>query len=274
MLNRRGGQKEQIQEREEDRLAEGKNVSWWSWRPGTKPVYALLFGGVVSLLALFLLVNGVATLSASILDNGAPPVRIPGVVTQHTKDILGSPELVIHLTQAGMPTEITLIVLPATAAALPGGTHLTIDYAPHLRAPEALENAGRRYTLPDNGAGNLLSTLSLLLFGLLLLPYPFLLACWGWRDLRSNQAYQVTGTIVALRAARQTTTRTPGMVRRTIRTWHGIALQREEEPEVKPLIFGVQPEIYERLHINDTVQITYSPHLHYLYTLRHIENGV
>jgi hypothetical protein len=274
MLSRRGMQKEPLQKQEADQSQEGKGVSWWSWRPGMKPVYAFLFGGVVSLLALFLLVNGAATLSAGILDSSAPPVGIPGIVAQHTKDILGSPELVIHLAQVGMPAEITLVVLPATATALPDGTHLTIDYAPHLRAPEALENAGRRYTLPDNGTGNLIATLSLLLFGLLLLPYPFLLACWGWRDLRSHQAYQVTGTIVALRAAQQTTTRTPGMIRRTIRTWHGVALQREDAPEAKPLTFGVQSEIYERLHTGDTIQVTYSPHLHYLYKLKHIEKGV
>jgi hypothetical protein len=254
-------------------------ISWWSWRPGFKPLSAFLFGGMLTLLALFLLVNGLTTLFGSILDSQTAPVHVPGIVIGHTKDILGSPELVIHMDQSGLPTglstEITLVVTSASAIALSNGSHIMVDYAPHLHTPSALESDGHVYPLPGNNNGNSLSSLILLLFGLILLPYPCLLACWGWLDLRSNLAYQETANVVALRSAKQTTNRTPGMVPRIIRTWHGVALQPEGTDPEHPnnstiLTFGIQPEIHARLQPGDKVQITYSRHLHHVYTIKSI----
>jgi len=260
---------------EQRSLIESEAVSWWSWRPGARPGRAFLFGGLLSLLALFLLLNGVATLVAGVLDSSSAPLRVRGIVAGHGSDVLGSPQLMIRLTQPGFPSSITLVVSHTTSVELTNGTPVAVDYAPHQRTPYALESGGRSYPLPGTSAsGNLFESLTLLLFGLLLLPYPLLLAIWGWRDLRARQPCQRTGHIVALRTARQTTTRTPGLVPRTTHTWHGIALQVESsapesaEPEI--LTFGVREELYRVFKRGDYVRVTYSPHLRHLYTITKI----
>lgn len=268
-------QEKREKESEPKGLIESEAVSWWSWRPGARPLRAFLLGGVLSLLALFLLINGVATLAAGVLDSSSAPLRVQGIVGGHSKDALGSPQLTIHLMQRGFPASITLIVSRATSARLANGTPVVVDYAPHQRTPYALESNGQRYLLPGTSvSGNLLETLALLLFGLLLLPYPLLLSIWGWRDLRAWQNCQYTGYIVALRAARQTTTRTPGLVPRTTHTWHGIAVQVEKgepvsaEPEI--LTFGVREDVYRVFKRGDHVRVTYSPHLRHLYSVTKI----
>lgn len=260
-------------------LIENEAVSWWSWRPGIRPLRAFLFGGLLSLLALFLLANGVTVLLAGILDSAGPPLRVPGIVTAHTRNVLGSPQLTIHLEQSGFPTTIALVVAPATSAQLANRASVMVDYAQHQHVPYALESAGYLYPLPDTSAsGNLLQTLTLLLCGLLLLPYPALLSFWGWRDLRAGQTYQRTARVVALRAARQTTTRSPGLVPRTTHIWYGVALQMENtsptsaDPEI--LTFGIRQELHEQLRRGDRVQAIYSPHLRHLYALKTLPNEV
>ncbi len=256
-------------------LIASEAVSWWNWRPGARPGRAFLFGGLLSLLALFLLLNGVATLVAGVLDSSSAPVRVRGIVGGHGNSALGSPQLMIRLTQPGFPSAITLVVSRTASAELTNGTPVVVDYAPHQRTPYALESGGKSYPLPGTSAsGNLFESLALLLFGLVLLPYPLLLAVWGWRDLRARQNCQRTGYIVALRATRQTTTRTPGLVPRTTHTWHGIAMQVENstlnaaEPEI--LTFGVREEVYQVFKRGDHVRVTYSPHLRHLYSITKI----
>ncbi|HEY0755925.1 MAG TPA: hypothetical protein VGD98_18350 [Ktedonobacteraceae bacterium] len=252
-------------------LIESEAVSWWSWRPGMRPLRAFLFGGLLSLLALFLLVNGASTLSAGVLDSSSAPLRIPGVVTGHGKDILGSPQLTLHLNESGFPALITLVVSPATSLALTNGSAVLVDYAPHKHIPYALENGKQRYSLPGTSVfENFWQTLGLLLSGLLLLPYPYLLSFWGWRDLHPDQKCQRTATVIATRAARQTTNRTPGLVPRTTHIWYGVALQTEQSATTSPeiLTFAVRQELYEELLRGTCVEITYSPHLRYLYALK------
>ena len=252
-------------------LMEAEAVSWWSWRPGMRPGRAFVFGGLLSLMALFLLANGVTTLVADILDSSAIPVRVPGVVTGHGKDVLGAPQLTLHLEQAGFPTTITLVVAPTTATALANGSAVIVDYAPHRRIAYALESRGQRYLLPGTSAtGNLWQSLGLLLSGLLLLPYPLLLSFWGWRDLRSGQTCRRTARVVALRAARQTTTRAPGLVPRTTHIWHGVALQMDDSSANTPeiLTFGISQEQHAQLKRGERVEVLYTPHLHRLYALK------
>jgi hypothetical protein len=258
-------------------LMESEAVSWWSWRPGLKPWRAFVFGGLLSLLAAFLLVNGLTTLIALVLDNVSPPVRVVGVVTGHTSNMLGSPQLVIHLEQAGFPGSITLVVSPAAATELNNGSSVSVDYAPHQRIPYALEKRGRRYMLPDTGsAGTIWQSSALLVSGLLLLSYPSLLFFWGWRDLRMAQPCRRTARVVARRIARQTTARGPGLVPRATQNWHGVALQLENAHGLTPelLIFSVRPEQHEGLQRGQQVEITYSPHLHHLYTLKMLPHQV
>ena len=258
-------------------LIESEAVSWWSWRPGLKPLRAFIFGGLLSLLAVFLLVNGLTTLIAVLLDNSSAPVRVPGVVTGHSTNVLGSSQLVIRLDQAGFPGNITLVVSSSTAAELGNGSAVSVDYAPHQRIPYALESRGRRYSLPDTGsAGTIWQSGALLFFGLVLFSYPSLLFFWGWRDLRIGQPCRRTARVVARRLARQTTARGPGLVPRATQNWHGVALQLENARGLTPhlLIFSVYPELHEGLQRGQRVEITYSPHLHHLYTLKILHSPV
>jgi hypothetical protein len=254
-------------------LIESEAVSWWSWRPGIKPLRAFIFGGLLSMVALFLLLNGTVALISNILDSSAVPLRAPGIVTGHTKNALGSPQLIIHLSEPGLPGVITLVVARTTDTELANGALVTVDYAPHLHTPYALESRGHLYVLPGGSpTSNYLATLPLLLLGLLILPYPLLLSLWGWLDLRATRPRRCPATVVALRAARQSTTRTPGMVPRTTHTWYGVALQTESrsstgEPEI--LTFAIREERYHTLQRGDSVQVEYSPHLRHLYTLTH-----
>lgn len=243
---------------------EGEAISWWKWRPGIKPWRALFTGGILTLLALFLLVNGVALLAAGILDSFTPPWQVPGRVTGQSSG--GAPQLTIHLEQSGLPASITLVVSAAAAAHLKNGEPVIVDYGAHLHNPYALEAARQSYALPGTGrAGHLVETLSLLIFSLLLLPYPALLGFWGWRDLHTGQR-QCVAPVIALRKARQTTTRTPGMVPRTVNTWHGVAIRTEQSPQ-ELLIFAIPQDLHARLQVGEIVEVRYSPHLHYLYTL-------
>ncbi len=257
-------------------LIESEAVSWWSWRPGMKPLRAFLFGGLLSLLALFLLVNAISALIAGVLDSSTAPLGVPAVVTGHTRDVLGSPQLTLRLKQVGFPTTITLVISPAASTNLVNGSAVMIDYAPHQRTPYALESGGHRYALPGTSAsGNLWQTLTLLLCGLLLLPYPSLLSFWGWRDLHDGRACRRTAIVVALRAARQTTARAPGLIPRTTHIWHGVALQIEQTfvTPSKILTFGIRQELHEELQRGNRVEVTYSPHLHHLYTLKVLHNN-
>lgn len=254
---------------------ESEIVSWWSWRPSLKPWRALALGGLLTLLALFLLANGLSLLVAGILDSVTSPLGIPGVVSGHSKNVTGSPQLTIHFHQTHFPSQIILAVSPA-AASLADSTTVTVDYGPHLHLPYALVSGNHSYALPGTSPlGNLLETLALLAFGLILLPYPLLLAYWGWSDLRAEQMCQTTATVIALRAARQTTTRTPGLVPRSTGTWHGVALRIDhsanEPDKAAPLIFGIQQGLYQQLRPGYRVQVSYSPCLHHLYKLQHIE---
>lgn len=256
-------------------LIESEAVSWWSWRLGIKPLRAFLFGGLLSLLALFLLANGISSLIAGALDSSSAPLQVAGIVAGHARNVLGAPQLTLHLKQTGFPSTITLVVSSTTATQLTNGSAVNVDYAPHQHIPYALESNGRRYLLPDSSAsGNLWQTLALLLSGLLLLSYPSLLSFWGWRDLRTGKTHQRSASVVALRAARQTATRSPGLVPRTTHIWHGVALQIESDKSAPPeiLIFGIGQELHAELQRGTRVEITYSPHLHHLYTLKVLHN--
>jgi hypothetical protein len=223
-------------------------------------------------LALFLLLNAAVTLVAAALDGSSAPLQVRGIVSGKSNRAAGLPLLTIRLARPGLPASIMLAVSPSLAADLPNGSSVVLDYAAHQDTPFALESHGQRYVLPGSWtSNNLFETLGLLLFGLLLLPYPSLLATWGWRDLRARQNCQRTGHIVALRAARQTTARTPGMVPRTTHIWYGVAVQAEHaspgSADAEILIFGVRQDVYSICKRGDRVQVTYSPSLHHLYTI-------
>ena len=61
----------------------------------------------------------------------------------------------------------------------------------------------------------------------------------------------------------------PGITRPISRTSYSVALQ-ELEPSTTEEIqtFRIKETIYRTLHVGDVVRIVYSPHLHYVYSLK------
>lgn len=264
-------------------------ISWWSWRPGIKPHNALLIGGSFSLIALLFISLGVVALTLSIVDSVSPPLTVPGIVTRHTiAGLSSSYYLTIRLHSQGFPSSVSVAVNATAYSAIHDGDAVLAEYSPHLHVLNALDSLnqqgsqGQHYILPDSGAaGILIGAIALLLVGIVLLPYPAVLARWGWRDLYAQrylqqEQSQMSGKIVALRAATETHMRRPGLLpRRGIRTWYGIALlptnNTGDTGTARIVTFALNAETYRTVKEGAEVTITCSPHLHYVYSLKDAE---
>jgi hypothetical protein len=272
----------------------GRRLSWWSWRPGIQPRNALLIGGAVACIAVLVISIGLVTLMLGIMDSVSPPLRIPGVVVGHSSAILGQQHVTIREFAAksssetgNIPDEVSPVVASETFQALRNGEHVMLDYSPHLYTLYALEQGGRRYALPDaNLTSDILGAIVLLCFGLILLPYPALLAHWGWRDLYSQQSRQdemckMRGTVVNLRETgrRQSRSTRAGLTPHSARAWYGVALSPingnksvdDNGDEKQVMTFSISREMYSRLRVGEVVKITYSPRVHYVYALERAE---
>ncbi|MFL5625423.1 MAG: hypothetical protein ACJ788_07480 [Ktedonobacteraceae bacterium] len=120
--------------------------------------------------------------------------------------------------------------------------------------------------------GQVTGSVSLLLLGGIMLPYPALLLIWGWQDLfasrESSKRCTLTGKVVGLRASVATRRRSAGLVPHAPRPWYGVALQfTDGAGEQQVTTFALSQERYMSLHEGDTVTITYSPHVHYVFAL-------
>ncbi|HLX41013.1 MAG TPA: hypothetical protein VKR42_10780 [Ktedonobacteraceae bacterium] len=269
---------------------DNRPVSWWSWRPGIRPRSALLIGGSFSVVALLFISLGLVVLVFSIVDSMSPPLILPGVVTRHAIAGLDNAYyLTIRLQSPGFPASVSAEVSAGAYHALHDGDHIFAEYSPFLHVLNALDSVGQQnqhsqhYVLPNSGAGGiLLGAIALLLLGMILLPYPVILARWGWRDLFANRHtqqrnVQMSGTVVALRAANETQIRRPGLLpRRGVRTWYGVAIlpgdtieQTKNGGFARVVTFAVNQAIYRTIAEGTHVLITYSPHLHYVYSLQH-----
>ncbi len=251
-------------------------VSWGSWRPGIRPSHALALGSVITLLALALLSLGLFTLFAGILDSFSPPLQVAGIVTGHAisaDDHL--PHLTMRLRSADKPTTLALVVPFDAFQHLPIGTTLLVDYAPRLSFPYALDYQGQRYALPGRHAdGNPIGSLSLCLLGLLVLPYPALIARWAWSDLLALTHGMGRHTLTARVLARRSSgnplgqhIQQPGLSARLARSWYALALQPQDGT---PLVFYVSQDIYEEVHLGEQVRITYASSTRYLYKVEHV----
>ncbi len=264
---------------------DGRPISWWSWRPGIRPRNALLIGGSFSLVALLFISLGGVVLALSIIDSVSPTRTIPGVVAHHTIASLDNTYyLTIRLQTPGFPATVSAAVSAGAYHAIHDGEHILAEYSPFLHVLNALDSSGQHsqhYALPNSGsAGNLLGAIALLLLGMLLLPYPAVLARWGWSDMyaeRHPQQHrsQMRGTVVALRAATETHMRRPGLLpRRGVRTWYGVAVLPDNNTGnvgaqfIAPITFAVNQETFKTVEEGTTVTITYTPHLHYVYSLK------
>src|SRR2546423_3175132 len=254
----------------------GKFVSWWSWRPGIKPRNALIIGGCISSVALLLTCIGLITLVSSIVDSVSQPLQVAGVVAAHLKNSFdGQPHLRIHVHASGFPGEILPSVSNSAFETIHDNDRILLDYSPNLHILYALEANNQHYILPSTGSlGIVIGAVALLLLGIALLLYPAVLAIWGWRDLhgRSMRRYEMTATVISLRAAVQTRTNRPGLTPRPTRTWYGVALCFIDASSQEQVItFAIREEVYNSLHRGDLVHVTYSPSLHYVYALTPVE---
>ncbi len=247
-------------------------ISWWSWRPGMKPAYALLLGIPLTLLALLLILLGSFTLIAGIEDSSSRPLQVPGTVAGRGT-ATSQPQLTLHLQGiAGIPDRVTLAVPASIARTIPLNAPVVVSYSPRLHFAYALEYAGRRYTVPGVGAaGNPPGSIVFLLLGLLLLPYSALLVHWGWRDLLIERYDRgklgaMTARVVAMRET--TRSRQPGFAGRGAHLWYGIALLPIEEiASQKVCAFSISEETYRSVRRGTTIRVIYSPHLHHVYTI-------
>ena len=246
-------------------------ITWWSWRPGIKPRNAFIIGAPLTLLACFFICVGLYALLFGIIDSYSPPLQIPAVVTGYTTGAIdGQPRLTIRLDRSGNPTIISPVIFPATHQAIHTGDHILLDYSPHLHFLYALEHAGQRYNLPGSSAlGNPFASFALIIVGLALLPYPLYLLLWAWRDLHTQSGRSILARVAGLHTTQQTRLARPGITRPISRTSYSVALQ-ELEPSTAEEIqrFRIKESIYRTLHVGDVVRIVYSPHLHYVYSLK------
>jgi len=252
----------------------------------------MLLGGLITLLALLLGGVGLITLVLAIIDNSSAPLQLPGIVVNHTVNNLdGFPRLRITITNrlhaVGFPATVSPVVSKVTFHAIHDGDSILVDYSPRLHFLYALESAGRHYTLPGvSMADNPPGSVALLLLGVTLFPYPALLTLWGLRDLRSDYGRRggcctMMAKVVGKRAAVRTTTRSspiyrgsahrPGLTPRLSRPWYGVALYPVEPTSSEQFMtFSINYETYCSVDEGVLVQITYSPHLHYVYKLEQV----
>ena len=255
-------------------------ISWWSWRPGIRPQNALLIGIPCTIITLFLTMLGLITLIAGIEDSISPPLRVPGIVWQRSEGTRTSPpQLSIHLQRPkGIPSNITLAVSESTFEHVGTGAAVMVSYSQRLHFAYALDYRAQHYPLPGTTqAGNPVGSVALLLVGLLLLPYPALLAHWGWQDLlieryRREKLEKRTAWVVDKRASTRTSRARPGLAGRGTRPWYGVALLPVKQDRKQRIsTFSVSEETYRQIQNNTHVNITYSPHLHFVYRIWQME---
>lgn len=257
---------------------DNRPISWWSWRPDIRQRNALLIGGSFSLVALLFISLGGMILAFSIVDSVSPTRTIPGIVTHHTIASLDNAYyLTIRLQTPGFPATVSAEVSAEAYHAIHDGEHILAEYSPFLHVLNALDSIGQQrqhYVLPNSGAaGILLGAIALLLLGMLLLPYPAILARWGWRDLYAKRHPQQHRSHVALRATTEAQMRRPGLLpRRGVRTWYGVAVlpteNSKETGATYVVTFAINQETFKTVEEGTAVTITYAPHLHYVYSLK------
>jgi hypothetical protein len=273
----------QSQPQAESVTHDGRPISWWSWRPGIRPRNALLIGGSFSIVALLFISLGGVMLALGIVDSVTSTRKVPGIVTHHTIAGLDNTYyLTIRLQTPGFPATVSAEVSAGAYHAIHDGEHILAEYSPFLHVLNALDSSGQQrqhYLLPNSGAaGILFGAIALLLLGMLLLPYPAVLARWGWRDLYAERhlqqhGSQMRGTVVALRAATETHMRRPGLLpRRGVRTWYGVAIlpteNAQETGAAHVVTFAVNQQTFKTVEEDTAVIITFAPHLHYVYSLK------
>jgi hypothetical protein len=267
----------------DDRRQTGQQVnadsfSWWSWRPGIRPGRALLIGIPLVFVGFFFILAGTYSLISIISDSNSPPIRIAGVVAGYTNSILDNQtHLSIHVQRNGTSRTITPAITASEQHVIHSGDEITLDYSPHLGYLYALEDHGQRYNLPGGSPlSGLFASIALIPLGLLFIPYPLLLTLWGWRDLRQLKL-TIRGRVIGLRASQRTRplqarrAAHPGLTPRIGRAWYGMALASLVSQQ-DIVTFAIREEQHKALREGQVVEVMYSPHLHYVYSIQPIAN--
>lgn len=253
------------------------STSSWSRRPGMKPSNAVAVGGITAFFALLLASIGMISLILGIVDNYSALLPIPGTVISHSSSTPTSlPHLTIGIHTLHFPSSIRTIVSSDAERTLPDNAQITLYYTPHLHTLYALGTEGKYYDIPGaNKAGNPFGAGALLLIGLLLLPYPALLAQWGWRDIlaeRRGHRCTMTAKIISVRARTRTegTARIPraGLTPRGSSSTYRIRLLPvDTEDGAEELSLNVREDLFQNAHEGTTMRVIYSPHVRYIYAL-------
>lgn len=251
-----------------------RSLSWWSWRPGVKPRTVMLIGSLITCVALLFTITGLIALVLGILDSVSSSLPVPGIVRSHAINGLdGQAQLLVSFHTVDFPPQVTAVLDKAILQTVHDGDHVVLDYSPHLHVLLALEQGKQRFPLQNGGMFSIFfGACTLLFLGLVLLPYPALLTSWAWRDLYGRRAddrqSQLTGQVIARREAKQTRANRPGLAPRTTHSWYGVALTSRDALEAQSLkTFAISRAIYDALREGETIRVTYSPHLHYVYKL-------
>ncbi len=246
----------------------------WHWRPGMKPRFALTIGVLFSVVGLLFMVIGVVSFIAGIQDSHSAPKQFHGVVTGYTTNAFDSlPHVIIRVEKENTKTTIAPAVSHATAQSLHVGDTVIVDYSQRLNFPYALEIGGQQYLLPGTSSvGNPFGSIALLILGIVIFPYPVLLASWGWRDLRAQNKNIMTARIVELRSSKQTRTPQPGITSPISRPTYTVSLEPVNVSLSQDIVtFSIKEEMYRTLRTKTLVQITYSPNLHYVYAMKQVD---
>jgi len=248
----------------------------WHWRPGMRPRVAFTVGVLFSAVGLLFVVIGVVSFIAGIQDSHSAPIQVPGVVTGYTTNLFDNlPHVIIRVKKANASTTIAPAVSRVTAQSLHIGDAVIVDYSHRLNVPYALEIGGQQYLLPGtSSAGNPFGSIALIVLGLIIFPYPALLATWGWRDLQTQNVDIMTARIVELRSSKQTHTPQPGITSPISRPAYTIALEPINASFLQDVVtFSIKEEMYRALRTKTFVQISYSPNLHYVYAVKQVDDG-
>jgi hypothetical protein len=247
----------------------------WHWRPGMRPRIAFTVGVLFSVVGLLFVIIGVVSFIAGIQDSHSAPIQVPGVVTGYTTNLFDNlPHVMIRVKKENVSTTIASAVSHAVAQSLHIGDTVIVDYPHRLNVPYALEIGGQQYLLPGtSSAGNPFGSIALVILGLIIFPYPALLATWGWRDLQIQSGDIMIARIVELRSSKQTRTPQPGITSPISRTTYTVALEPIHTSISQEVVtFSIKEEMYLTLRKGTVVQITYSPNLHYVYMLKQVDD--
>jgi hypothetical protein len=248
----------------------------WRWRPGMNPRFALPVGVVFSFVGLLFILLGLVSLIAGIQDSTSTPIQYPGVVTGYTTGAFDSlPHVVIRVQKRGVVITIAPAVSHEVAQSLHRGESVTVDYSRRLDFPYALESAGHFYLLPGtSSAGNPFGSIALMILGLIIFPYPAFLASWAWRDLQAQGGNKMTASIVELRSSKLDRTPQPGITSPISRPTYSMVVEPIDASFSQDIVtFRIKEDLYHDLRPKSLTEIIYSPHLHYVYTVKQVDEN-